>query len=488
MVGTDPKTEPVTLVILGATGDLTQRKLLPALYRLMAREAIQERSRILGAARRADLDDEGFRASARQALVTAGLGKEPAARWCDSRLSYQSIGNGEPEDFRALARRIEALEQEQHLPGNRVFYLALPPEAFPTTITQLGQAGLNRSSGWTRLVIEKPFGRDLASSAELNRLVHRYFEETQIYRIDHYLGKETVQNLLVFRFSNPIFETLWNRDRVESVQITVAEDVGIEGRAAYYTRAGALRDMVQNHLTQLLTLIAMEVPGAFEADAIRNEKVKVLRAITPLRAEDVVFGQYTRGRLNGREVPGYLEEPGVAAESPIETFAALRLDVATWRWQGVPFYLRTGKRLPQRVTKIVITFRCPPVSIFDPAGSPCAIHANALVITIQPDEGFDLSFEVKAPGQPVILKTQRLHFRYAEAFAPLADGYETLLLDILTGDQTLFVRADEVEASWRVYTPILEHRPPAQAYPVGTWGPGAADALLTKRGHQWVPV
>jgi glucose-6-phosphate 1-dehydrogenase len=487
-MGTYAKKEPATLVVLGATGDLAQRKIYPALYRLMNREAIDERTRIIGAARRADLDDQGFRAMVRKTLVGGGGGGQGVDRWCDHSLSYQSIGAGRSDDFLALARRLDALEREQGVPSNRVFYLALPPEAVPDTINGLGEVGLNRSAGWTRLVIEKPFGRDLSSAQVLNRLVHGYFDESQIYRIDHYLGKETVQNLLIFRFSNPVFETLWNRDRVESVQITVAEDVGLEGRVTYYTRAGALRDMVQNHLAQLLTLVGMEVPSAFEADAIRNEKVKVLRAIAPVVAEDVVFGQYQRGRLNGHDVPGYLEEPGVTADSAIETFVALKLDVATWRWQGVPFYLRTGKRLPHRTTKIVITFRCPPVSVFAPASAPCAIRANALVITIQPDEGFDLGFEVKAPGQPLTLQTQRLHFRYAEAFGSLPDGYETLLLDVLAGDQTLFVRADEVEASWRVFTPILEERPPALSYPAGTWGPEAADALLAKYGQRWVPV
>src|SRR5207302_1529055 len=326
------KTEPATLVVLGATGDLAQRKLYPALQRLMAREAIDARTRILGAGRRADIDDRGFRAMARRASPAASGRDEQFDRWCDTCLSYQPIAGGDAEDYQALARRIESLERAGRLPANRVFYLALPPDAFPGTIAGLGGAGLNRSPGWTRLVIEKPFGRDLPSAQDLNRLVHRSFDESQIYRIDHYLGKETVQNLLIFRFSNPIFETLWNRDRVEHVQITVAEDVGLEGRVAYYTRAGALRDMVQNHLAQLLSLVAMEIPGAFEADAIRNEKVKVLRAIAPLGVDDAVFGQYRRGRLNGREVPGYLEEPGVAPESTTETFAAPTLDVATWRW------------------------------------------------------------------------------------------------------------------------------------------------------------
>jgi len=482
-----PKTDPATLVIFGATGDLARRKLLPALSRLMVQEALPERTRILGVARRTDIDDRGFRVWARPALEKVAEGEQPGPRY-DTRLFYHAIGRGEPEDFQALARRITALEQEASLPGNRVFYLALPPEALPGIVGGLGQAGLSRGPGWTRLVVEKPFGRDLASSQELNRAIHRYFDESQVYRIDHYLGKETVQNLLVFRFSNPIFETLWNRDQVDHVQITVAEDVGLEGRVAYYAQAGALRDIVQNHLTQLLTLIGMDVPGAFGADAIRNEKVKVLRAMTPLRPSDVVFGQYTRGTVAGREVPGFREEPGVAPDSSTETFVALRCTLATWRWNGVPFYLRTGKRLPHRSTKIVIAFRCPPVSIFSPFDDPCTIHPNTLIITIQPDEGFDLSFEVKEPGQPVTLQPQRLHFRYAEAFGPLADAYETLLLDVLAGDQTLFVRADEVEASWSLYTPVLERRPPVHPYPAGTWGPPAADQLLAGQDYQWFPV
>ena len=485
MARASAKTEPAILVIMGATGDLMRRKVLPALYRLAAQGAMNERNRILGSARRADLDDQGFRALVRQDLADGGAGGEPLDRWCRDSLFFQSIGKGGPEDFLTLGRRIEAIEREQDLPGNRLFYLALPPEAVAGTVGGLGRAGLNRSGGWTRLVIEKPFGRDLASAEALNGLVHQDFEESQIYRIDHYLGKETVQNLLVFRFSNPVFENLWNRDRVESVQITVAEQVGIEGRAGYYAQAGALRDIVQNHLTQLMALIAMEVPGAFDADDIRNEKVKVLRAIPPIGADAVVLGQYARGDVDGLQAPGFLEEPGIAAGSRVETFAALRLEVANWRWQGVPFYLRTGKRLPRRVTQIVITFRCPPVAIF---GSAAQVHANALSIMIQPDEGFDLSFEVKAPGMPVNLQTQRLHFRYAEAFAPLADAYETLLVDVLQGDQTLFVRADEVEASWRLYTPILNSPPPAQAYPAGTWGPSTADALLAADGNHWFPL
>jgi glucose-6-phosphate 1-dehydrogenase len=473
--------EPHLFVVLGTTGDLMQRKLLPALYHLTAQGALRSRCQILGVALDDDLDDRGFRAWAREALAAAGLPIDhQTTGWCDDCLHYQPMGRSS-EGYRELAARIAALEQAHELPGNRVFYLALPPAVFPTAIEELGQAGLNRSPGWTRLVVEKPFGHDLASAQALNRLIHRHFEESQVYRIDHYLGKETVQNLLVFRFANALFESAWNRDRVERVEITVAESLGVEGRAGYYEQAGALRDMVQNHLTQLLTLTAMEPPTAFEADAIRYEKVKVLRAVAPIRPQETVFGQYTHGQVDGREVAGYREEPGVAPDSNTETFVALQLEIANWRWQGVPFYLRTGKRMPQRTTQIAVTFRCPPVSVFQPFDY-CDIHSNVLIITLQPDEGFDLCFEVKAPGDPIILETHRLHFRYAEAYAPLPDAYETLLLDILTGDQTLFVRADEVEAAWRLYDPLLKEELPVELYPAGTWGPQGTHRLLA-RGH-----
>ncbi len=481
--------EPSLIVILGATGDLMRRKLLPALARLAMQGLFHERSRILGAARSKEQGDHSFRAWAREAVTEAAVGPDDqTARWCDEHLFYQAIPTGKVADYRVLGSRIEAIEREAGLPGNRIFYLALPPEAFPATINGLGQARLNRSAGWTRIVLEKPFGRDLASAQELNRLVHQHFDESQVYRIDHYLGKETVQNLLVFRFANPVFETLWNRDRVEHVQITVAEEIGIEGRAGYYEHAGALRDMVQNHLTQLLTLVAMEIPGSFDADAIRNEKVKVLQAVAPIARNGLAFSQYSAGRIDGREVPSYRQEPGVAPDSQTETYAALRLQVENWRWHGVPFYLRAGKRLPRRLTQIVVTFRRPPVSLFPSIQDSGDIQPNVLAITIQPDEGFELGFEVKAPGQEIALKTQRLDFRYAEAFSPLADAYETLLLDVLTGDQTLFVRADEVEAAWRLYTSVLENPPRVDFYAAGTWGPAAAEQLLAKDGQQWNPA
>ncbi|MGE5672981.1 MAG: glucose-6-phosphate dehydrogenase [Mycobacterium leprae] len=478
--------EPVDshlFVVLGGHGDLMFRKLLPALYRLFIHGHIPNGFCVLGAARSTALDDVQIQTQAREALREIPTDDpEQLDRFCD-RVYYQSIG-GE-RGYEDLAARITELESAHGLPGNRVFYLALPPAAFPPSIESMGRVGLNRSPGWTRLVIEKPFGRDLSSAQELNRLVHRYFDEGSVYRIDHYLGKETVQNLLVFRFANPLFEHTWNRDRVERVEITVAEKLGLEGRAGYYDQAGALRDMIQNHLTQLLTLTAMELPASFQPEAIRDEKVKVLQAIRPIPPEHVVFGQYAAGNVDGQAVPAYLDEPGVAPHSVTETFAALRLEISNWRWQGVPFYLRTGKHLPRKVSQIVVTFRRPPVACFKPLCTR-PVDPNELVITIQPDEGFDVHFQVKAPGAEFGLQTQSLRFRYSEVHGALPEAYETLLLDVMVGDATLFVRADEVEAAWSLYTPLLERRPPIYAYQPGSWGPNAAMRLLNwEEGWHW---
>jgi glucose-6-phosphate 1-dehydrogenase len=434
--------DPHIFVVLGATSDLMRRKLFPAIHRLQAGGDVPAPFVLLGVSR-AGLTDEGFRTLAAESLATEGVAPDQAGHWCSNCLHFQSLGAGSPEDFQALAARIRSLEQEHHLPGNRVFYLALPPTAYMASIARMGNVGLSQAPGWTRLVVEKPFGRDLASATALNEQIHSYFDESQVYRIDHYLGKETVRNLLIFRFANAIFEPLWHRNLVQSVQITVAESLGAGGRAGYYDQAGALRDMVQNHLTQLLTLTAMEVPVAFDAESIRSEKAKVLRAIPPVLPEHVIYGQYGQGTINGQKVPGYREEPGISPESATETFVAMRVTIENWRWQGVPFYLVTGKRLPTRFTQIAVTFRCPPVWVFEPHYTGTC-SPNVLVFTVQPDEGFDLHFEVKAPGEPLQLKTQSLRYRYAEGFAPLPDAYETLLLDIMAGDQTLFVRADEV--------------------------------------------
>jgi glucose-6-phosphate 1-dehydrogenase len=482
---TDPRIEPHVFIIFGATGDLMQRSLLPALYNITSHGKISGKSIVLGCARNAEMNDKKFREMAAEALANDKIAIDDNTKsWLENSLYYQCIGSEKPEDFAALSERIQRIEKEHDLPGNRIFYLALPPIAFPGTIEKLGNVRLNKSRGWTKLVVEKPFGRDLESAQALNRLIHKDFDESQVYRIDHYLGKETVQNLLVFRFANPIFESLWNRDRIQSVQITVAEQLGIGNRAGYYDRAGALRDMVQNHLTQLLTLIAMEVPVAFDSDSIRAEKVKVLRAIAPLRDDQVIFGQYSSNNDNSTNIPGYLSETGVKSDSRTETFVAMSIDIANWRWHGVPFYLRTGKRLPSRMTEIRINFRRAPVSVFDPVGR-CDMHYNSLNIILQPDEGFDLMFEMKALGEPMRLQTQHLKFRYAEAFAPLPDAYETLLMDIIEGDQTLFVHADEVESSWKLYTPIIERQLPVYKYPAGTWGPKESDMLVKSEGQSW---
>jgi glucose-6-phosphate 1-dehydrogenase len=467
--------EPHLIVIFGGTGDLAKRKLLPALAGLASRGRLPDATSVL-ALGRGRLSDEQYRELAREPLAGADADTAAVMTWCDERLHYQALGEGTPEDYRALAERIRSLESAHDIPGNRIFYLALPPSSFGPTIEALGRAGLNRGPGWTRLVVEKPFGNDLASSRTLNRRLHEHFQEDQVYRIDHYLGKETVQNLLVFRFANPIFESLWNRVHVESVQITVAESVGAGERAGYYDGAGALRDMVQNHLTQLMTLTAMEVPATFDAEAIRAEKVKVLRSVSGIDERDVVWGQYAPGEILGEPVRGYLEEPAVPDDSATETFVAIRLEIANWRWEGVPFLLRTGKRLPQRTTEIRVVFRRAPVSIFQPYPS-CHVHSNVLTLRLQPDEGFDLAFEVKTPGEGIELATQHLRFAYADAFGELRDAYETLLLDVMTGDQTLFVHADEVEASWRLYTPLLQSTRSPLPYRAGSWGPGAAGEL-----------
>ena len=486
MSATGTRIDPHLFVIMGGTGDLSRRKLLPALYRLVAQGHLRDRCRVLGVARRANLDDAAFRVWAREALQQAGIpADEAAATWCEDCLHYQSLGKGTPDDYRALAERIVEIERDHDMRGNRVFNLALPPAAFAGAVTGLGEAGLNHSPGWTRVVVEKPFGRDVKSARELNELIHRYFDESQTYRIDHYLGKDTVQNLLSFRFSNAIFESLWNRDRVESVQITVAEQAGVEGRGSFYDDVGAIRDMMQNHLTQLLCVTAMELPAALEANFVRDEKAKVLRSVHPPTPDDVVFGQYAASKIDGHEMPGYREEEGVPENSRTETFVAVRLRVDNWRWQGVPFYLRSGKRLPARATHIVVNFRCPVLTCFEPF--TCDIECNRMVIFLQPDEGFDLYFNVKAPGTPFRLESERLRFGYREAFGELPDAYETLLLDVVRGEQTFFVRADEVELAWRIYAPLLEQVPQVHFYPADTWGPLAAHDLI-EEGEWYDPA
>ena len=482
--------ESCLFVLLGATGDLARRKLIPALYHGLvnrdgARSANGRSVLVLGVGR-SKWDDEKMRAETRQALREDGIEDEGLEAWCDACVAYQSMGKD--GDMGPVFERAAQLEKEHSLAGNRVYYLALPPPAFPSTIEEIGRHDEEqRRDGWTRLVIEKPFGHDLESAQKLNKLVHRYFNERQVYRIDHYLGKETVQNLLVFRFANAIFESLWDRNHIDRVEITVAESIGVEGRAGYYDRSGALRDMIQNHLTQLLTLVAMEPPSKLSADPIRREKLKVLHAIAPIDPSHVIRGQYIgRDGVGWAEGEGYLEHEGVPKDSTTETFVALSLRIENWRWQGVPFVLRTGKRMPERLTEIDVYFRCPPVQLFGGPGH-CSISRNVLRIRLQPDEGFSLGFEVKQPGTGFNLSSQHFDFEYEEAFGPLPSAYETLLADVVNGDQTLFVHAEETEAAWALYEPLLDADLPVKNYPSGSWGPDRVARMFVTDAREPTP-
>ncbi len=480
----DPPAEPHVFVVLGATGDLMQRKLLLALYHLHRQGRFPPGSAILGVARHA-LDDPSFRETCARSLVAEQAGPlDDVRRFCDEMLFYFGLGPDTSESYQGLSARLQQLEQARRLPGNRILYLALPLDAVGPTIEKLGGAGLHRAAGWTRVVVEKPFGRDLASAQALNGVVHRFFDESQVYRIDHYLGKETVQNLLVFRLANAFVESDWNRDRVERVEITVAESIGVEERAEYYDASGALRDMIQNHVTQILSLVAMEPPARGSVDAIRDEKVKVLRSANPIGPDDVVRGQYTRGTVGGRAVPAYRDADGVPPASDTETYVALRLKFANWRWQDVPFFLRTGKCLPAKSTRVVVTFRAPPVSFFQ-SETEYAMNPDQVTLLIQPEEGVEISFEIKVPGRGMRVQTHRMKFHYADVFGVLPDGYETLVFDVMLGDPSLFVRSDEVEESWRLYSNILEHPPPVTFYPAGPEGPAEANRLTQEWGQRW---
>ena len=488
--------EPGIMVIFGASGDLTKRKLLPALYHLEQNGLLPSQFAIVGVARR-PLGDE-FAADMREGIIEFGGVKADDSKLDDfvSKISYFPLHFDDPTHYAALKEELDRIAKEKGIGGDRLFYLATAPEFFAGIIENLGAYGMARpEQGRTAVVIEKPFGHDLDSARELNHQVNAVFQESQVFRIDHYLGKETVQNILVFRFANGIFEPIWNRNYIDHVQITAAETLGVEGRGPFYEKAGALRDVVQNHVMELLSFVAMEPPSSFEAESVRREKVKAWQSIPPVPILNAVRGQYGPGVIEGQKVIGYRDEERVNPESGTETYAALKLEIENWRWAGVPFYLRAGKRLRKRATEISIYFKQPPLLIFNrmQSGGPCAeIQPNLLSIRIQPDEGIALRFGAKVPtSSQMSVCPVYMDFDYETAFGKSsANGYERLLLDSMLGDQTLFSHRDGVETNWALYTPILEawasKKPEVfPNYFAGSWGPECADRLLEKGGHVW---
>jgi len=487
--------DPCAIIMFGASGDLARRKLMPALYDLAFHSCLAPSFRLVGFAR-TKMSDDDFRKSAGEFLPKGQEEGSDDAKKSEflKNLQYFSGNYDDAEAFENLAKRLEELDKEGGLGGNRLFYLATPPEVYTHVIQQLKKANLTKSKGdksWTRIIIEKPFGRDLASAKELNSKVLEAFDESQVYRIDHYLGKETVQNMLVFRFGNGIFEPLWNRNYIDSVQITAAESLGVERRAAFYETAGAMRDMIQSHVLQLTSLVAMEAPARFDATSVRNEKIKVLQSMRPFTTEsvwkDVVRGQYGPGQIDGKPVVGYRQEPGVKPDSSTDTFAALKLHVDNWRWSGVPFYLRSGKRLGHPHTEVAILFKRAPHMVFRGENT----ETNSLVLNIQPEEGISLSFGAKTPGPQMRIAPVEMDFEYKNTFgSSTRPAYATLINDCIRGDATLFDRADSVEAAWALVDPILKtwetaSAPPFPNYPAGSDGPRAADDLTGSDGRHW---
>jgi glucose-6-phosphate 1-dehydrogenase len=488
--------EPCTVVLFGASGDLAKRKVIPAMYDLAVHNGLGPRYAIVGFAR-TPMSEDAFRTTLGEAAKSISeVGPIDPKQWDKfaSNLYYSPGDYGDPAAYAQLAKRLAELESAKSIGGNRLFYLSTPPEVYPDIVEQLGRAGLARPSSpnsWVRIIIEKPFGRDLASAKALNQIVLNVFDEKQVYRIDHYLGKDTVQNLLVLRFGNGIFEPLWNRNYVDQVQITASETLGVERRGGFYETAGALRDMIQSHVLQLTSLVAVEPPASFDATAVRNEKLKVLQSIRPfdleMVAQAVVRGQYAPGKIGGEPVPGYREEPNVKPTSETETFVAAKLLIDNWRWAGVPFYLRTGKRLATRSTEIMIQFRRAPHIVFREKD----VEPNRLILNIQPNEGISVSFGAKRPGTEMSIGNVTMNFCYRDSFGESTrSAYATLLNDCVRGDATLFDRGDSVEAAWSLVDPILDVWSAARSatvsqYPAGSWGPHKSDLLLERDGRQW---
>lgn len=483
--------EPCAIVIFGASGDLAFRKLIPALFHLEQNNLLPERYFLVGVAR-TEFSDAMFRRKVGKAI---GGSSQARAQGFIDRWSYLGGDYADPETYGRLKALLSGLDKRHGVHERRIFFFSTPPPVYPDIIERLGSSGLAASTphgkGWVRVVMEKPFGRDLVSARRLNAEVHRTFREDQVYRIDHYLGKETVQNIMMFRFANSLFEPAWNRNCIDHVQITASETLGVGTRAGYYEKAGVLRDMVQNHLLQLLALIAMEPPTRLNAAAVRDRKSDVFNAIRPVgRGENAVLAQYACGRIAGRKVMGYRQETGVRADSETPTFAALRLEIDNWRWQGVPFYLRSGKRMGARVTEIAVFFKRVPVSIFKPLLAD-ELSPNVLRFRIQPEEGVSVSFEAKHPGPKLCMSTVTMDFDYRKTFkTPPPEAYARLLLDAMTGDQTLFGRSDGVEQCWGVLEPLLgqgksRRTSPLVLYPAGGWGPAKSDGLLSREGRAW---
>lgn len=487
--------EPASIIIFGATGDLARRKLVPALYNLAQDNYMPPVYNIVGFARKPRTDAD-IRVEYKKAVTEFSRQKIQEQVWesFSQNVFYVQSELNDVEGYKRLKSELDRWDQERGTAGNRLFYLAVPPDLMPEIIDLLGQSGLNHSAGYTRIILEKPFGRDLHSAVELNQMLHRVFDESQIYRIDHYLGKEAVQNIFVFRFANGILEPIWNRTYINNVQITVAETVGVETRGEYYDHSGALRDIIQNHGLQLLAVTTMEPPPEFSPNAVRDAKAQALRSIRPQSFEEIrantVRGQYVAGAVGGIQVPGYRTEPQVNPESLTETYVALKLYIENWRWAGVPFYLRTGKRLPKRLTEIAIEFNLPPLMLFGKEGVN-QMEPNSLVFNIQPDEGISLKFESKIPGQDNRIRPVNMDFRYTSSFGEAApEAYERLLLDAMLGDPMLFTRYDEVEAQWAFIAPILEAwqnlaTRACANYEAGTWGPKEADEFIQRDGRKW---